>query len=262
MQKLTPKAAGSAGCLQAFGRAKLRARDTLTCMAGEDAALPLKQVAALFKQVTAPLDGTPDDPPTDHADTLNCLAAEALLAYQRLWMATAEKNIQYAALQCRNLAELAVWTEFCCTSQANADLFKQDALRDAKGIIRALQQVFALGAQMPPEISLVDINQRPTVLAGIPNIDPLDTKFKRVSDAAREMSPLGGEVFAKLNTVLSKFIHPTAFVVKSLIPPDSASEFTQNLLVLGTSLALSVVTEIAKVAPTITGRSYPQPFAV
>jgi hypothetical protein len=108
-------------------------------MAEEDAAQGLKQVASLFKQVTAPLDGTPDDPPTDHADTLNCLAAEALLAYQRLWMATVD-----AALQCRNLAELAVWTEFCCTSQANADLFKQDAIRDAKGIIRAFEQLFAL----------------------------------------------------------------------------------------------------------------------
>lgn len=230
-------------------------------MAGEDAALPLKQVAALFKQVTAPLDGTPDDPPTDYADTLNCLAAEALLAYQRLWIAVVEKNVQYSALQCRNLAELAVWTEFCCTSQETADLFKQDAVRDAKGIIRALQQVFALGTQMPPEICLVE-NQRPAILAAFPDFDPLDTKFKRVSDAAREMNPLGGEVFAKLNTVLSKFIHPTALVVKSLIPPDSASEFAQALLILGTSLAMSVVTEIVNVAPTITGKSYTQPFAV
>jgi hypothetical protein len=57
---------------------------------------------------------------------------------------------------------------------------------------------------MPPKISLVDINQRLTALAGIVGIDPLDTKFKRVPEAAREISPLGGEVLATLNTVLSK----------------------------------------------------------
>jgi hypothetical protein len=230
-------------------------------MAEEDPSLPLKQVAELFRQVTALLDGTPDDPPTDHADTLNCLAAEALLAYHRLWIAAGEKNVQYVALQCRNLLELAVWTEFCCTSPANAELFKQDAVRDAKGIIRASQQLFAVGTQLPPEIRLVE-NQRPAILARFPHFDPLETKFKRVSDVAREIDPLGGEAFASLNTLLSKFIHPTAFVVKSIIKPDSASEFTQSLFVFGTGLAMSVVTDIAKVAPTITGRSYTQPFAV
>jgi hypothetical protein len=237
-------------------------RDTLTYMAEEDAALGLKQVAELFRQVTALLHGTPDDPPTDYADTLDCLAAEALLAYSRLWMATVEQNVQYAAFQCRNLAELAVWTEYCCTSEVNADRFKQDALRDANGFIRAFQDLCTLGAQLPPEINLVDVRQRLEAVASITGIETLDTKFKRVSEAAVDISPESGIAFARLNTVLSKFIHPTAFLVKTLIPADSASEFTQRLLVLGTDLALSVVTEIAKAAPRVTGKEYAQPFHV
>jgi hypothetical protein len=91
------------------------------------------------------------------------------------------------------------------------------------------------------------------------DIDETDTGFKFVSHAAKESGTDSAPAFRALNTILSKYTHPTAFAVKASTDSDDVRGW---LLILGTVLVCAVLSDIALVVPSLTGKGYAQPFDV
>jgi hypothetical protein len=223
----------------------------------------LSMVLRLFQQVTVPLRDFPAGPLSHYADTLLCLASEAMGAYSALWLgAVKAPNIhnptQYAAFMTRNLLELAVWTEYCAKSKENAEQFRQDAVRDANGLLSAYQKLASL-LRTEPANGFADARDRLQRVSGLLGIDDADTGFKFVSEAAKESGTDSALAFRALNTILSKYTHPTAFAVKVLTDSDDVRGW---FLIIGTALICAVLSEIAMVVPSLTGRGYAQPFDV
>lgn len=195
----------------------------------------------------------PNSSSSQYADTLLCLSSEAMMAYIPLMKHIEEKNVQYAALAVRNLLEVAIWTEYCGKSKENAERFFGDAVRDVNGIMAACNRMSELATVLPDnwdsdrsaaESSL----KRMAARVGIQEFDP---NFLPVSEAAKEISPEIGIVFSKLNTILSKFVHPTAFSVKSVLPPKTVASLTSMFLPIGAQLITDLLSEVSKVALTL-----------
>ncbi len=176
-----------------------------------------------------------------------------MMAYIPLMKHIEEKNVQYAALAVRNLLEVAIWTEYCGKSKENAERFFGDAVRDVNGIMAACNRMSESATVLPDnwnsDWSVAESSlKRMAARVGIQEFDP---KFLPVSEAAKEISPEIGIVFSKLNTILSKFVHPTAFSVKSVLPPKTVASLTSMFLPIGAQLITDLLSEVSKVALTL-----------
>ena len=188
-----------------------------------------------------------------HVYTLVCLAAQAIAAYDKLLKAVTANDVQYAALMCRNLLELGVWVPYSIRSAANAQRLKQDADREVNGFLAAFEKLMDI-AETSPTLStripsIVEYRRQLREATGPP--DGTDTHFKRVSSAARELSAEDGAAYSALNAVLSKFIHPTALMIHSVITPEDAPKFTGFMLKLGQVSVLRILEETAKAVSSL-----------
>jgi hypothetical protein len=103
-----------------------------------------------------------------------------------------------------NLLELQIWVEFCCGSKANATEFYEDAIVDLAELMTLPEQSKAL----------ISTQNKPH-------------KFKRVRDAAtslgaKDETKTWRDYYDEENKLLSKFVHPTALSVVTLIAPIQA----------------------------------------
>jgi len=214
---------------------------------------PLKQVVEMYKDVADKLTKLKNGPCGEQADTLLCISAEALRAYAELWRAEEGKNIQYTAFAARNLLELLVWAQYCAVSEESAARFRQDAARDAYGMVAALDKLANQFPSTQVDFSQIIAETKPSLqrLSAVTGIDETDTRFRSVAEAARQ---LGSEVAASyrgLNIILSKFVHPTAMSVIADWPSEIGKEFSRGLLLTGTHLACAIVTTIGEAVPRL-----------
>ena len=228
-------------------------------MPNEPADSSLAAITKTFMEATAPLDDivkkSTDASLSQYADILLCLSSEAMMAYMRLLKHVEEKNLRYSAFELRNLLELEVWTEYCGKSKENAQRLYDDAVRDVNGIMAACTRMSELVTVLPKSwvsgrITAEESLRRMSTEAGIQELDP---NYLSVYHAAKEISPEIGIVFSRVNTILSKFVHPTALSIRTVIPPKMAADFTSLFLSRGTQLITGLIAEVGKAANKLVG---------
>jgi hypothetical protein len=235
---------------------------TLRRMADAIPEHPLKQVAELYKEVADKLTELTNGPCGEQADTLLCISAEALRAYAELWKAEEGKNIQYTAFAARNLLELLVWAQYCAVSEENAARFKQDAARDAYGMVAALDKLANHLPSTQVDVSQIIAEAKPSLqrLSAVTGVEETDTQFRSVAEAARQLGTEVAAPYRGLNIILSKFVHPTAMSVIADWPSEIVKNFNRGLLRTGTHLACAIVTTIGETVPRLAnGPDYRSP---
>lgn len=140
----------------------------------------------------------------------------------------------------RNLLELSVWIKYCDLSRDNSERFHKDAARDAIGWGRAIQAEFSKSGRGPHKSldkSIKDVADR--FLAGV-----VDDHFIRVVEAADSVG-LKSEFVTK-NKILSKYAHPTAWSIASvLLGAIKADEDVRKIFLIdGVELATGSLTSI------------------
>ena len=141
------------------------------------------------------------------------LVHQTVTAHSQLWDSAAEDNVMYCAFNNRNLLELLIWSEYCCMSLENGLRFADDAVRDYAGGVLAAQQMAAGWGDQKSLEGAEQLLANHAVRARALGIDPEDCRFLRVNAAAKELGPEAELSFKCINNSLSKFVHPTAFVV-------------------------------------------------
>jgi hypothetical protein len=123
-----------------------------------------------------------------------------LLKYYRRTLDDVSENgdIAYIAWLARNILELKVWVHYCSASTENVQEFSDDAVRDLVDLNKTNDAI--------------DSEHRAQIdeLASMIEQDKATTKYKRVSDAAKDCKIAGYEEAFK---TLSKFAHPTAMTI-------------------------------------------------
>ena len=118
-----------------------------------------------------------------------------------------------AAWNARNLLELWIWLKYCAASRENARRFHSDALKDMQGLWDALSKMhkqqgipneFEASARVQFELAREEFGP-----------DLLDGNYLRVGDAAKTVGL--ADQFGSTNKFLSKFAHPTAFLVVGIV---------------------------------------------
>lgn len=167
--------------------------------------------------------------------TLNALDLERAYVEERA------STLAYVA---RNLLELSIWVQYCNLSDAHAKQFRDDVTRDLFGLGKAIQSIAVqeMGVEEP---GLKRAQDRLVKFAdakfGIKN---LDDDYKRVVKAAEE---LGREKsFVALNKALSKFAHPTAWAVNSVLSVDADKDIREMFLLDGVHLAMNAIIDMRK----------------
>ena len=100
--------------------------------------------------------------------------------------------------------ELGVWAEHC-QSEKNAKEFVLDAKRDVNDVLKVPDGIFS------NTYSFMAARTESIQQDKAMGFETLDSKYKTVSDAARELGK--GEPFRVTNKLLSKYAHPTALQV-------------------------------------------------
>ena len=154
------------------------------------------------------------------------------MAIPNYWMlrdAHSQDQRDRAAWACRNLLELAVFTEFVIASEANATLFAEDRLIDG-------HQIACLLLKME-EWEGVDQAQS--------NVGPLVAEHVRMMAAEhitrKDFTPVAsmatGELkkeFSAVNRLCSKFVHPTAWsLLTADRGPDRFPQASEIMCVFG-----------------------------
>jgi hypothetical protein len=129
-----------------------------------------------------------------------------------------QKRITKIAWATRNLLELSIWIEYRSVSVQHAKEIENDVARDLMGFAKAVQSAL-VNTEGAPNPKLEQSKQNLIKFAekdlGIPN---LDEQYTRVSEAAKEVGR--HQEFAALNKGLSKYAHPTAVALRSVITHD------------------------------------------
>jgi hypothetical protein len=147
-----------------------------------------------------------------------------------------ENALPAAAWNARNLLELWIWSVYCSSSRKNALRFHGDTLRDVAGLVEASYKICKLaGIDSPFEESPQEVQE---LLDGLAlkhlGIVSIDSNYQRVLQAAQSVR-LGDE-YAAWNKHLSKFAHPSAFVVIGVM---SNGNFTRHFQSINTSVGVS-----------------------
>lgn len=118
-------------------------------------------------------------------------------------------SLTVVALLARNLLELRVWIEFCTKSTKNARKLQLDAVRDFDGMIKHVSpgapdthhEAIGLFKQFSDARAELEQVLEPGELVG---------SYQKVRKAAEEIGLVEFDLGLK---VLSKFVHPTAFLI-------------------------------------------------
>jgi hypothetical protein len=199
-------------------------------------------IADVFKEILDGAEGNGWQPELlKYIGTLYGIVHQTATAYSQLWDAAAQANLMYCACNTRNLLELGIWSEYCSIAQENALRFADDAIRDYAGILGAIS---GLASAWDDQRSLDDVSELlkwHAARSPSHGIAADDRKYLRVSDAARELGPAVEESFKAINTVVSKLVHPTAFVVNNAAYPawkqTFVDETVKQLFSIGVSIA-------------------------
>jgi hypothetical protein len=185
-----------------------------------------------------------------YAKTLVCLCAEVLNALNSLADAHSKSQVQHTAWLSRNLLELLIWCEYCAASESNAQAFSRDTAKDALGFVNAFEKLaFMIPAQDNAGM-IVEAKRALSAIAAAESFE-LDDEFKKVHEAAKELSREHSVLFRNVNVILSKFTHPTAFIVSTHIVGPFKTDLTDMLYKLGSTMAVAALDALEK-APILT----------
>jgi len=119
------------------------------------------------------------------------------------------QRIDSVAQAMRNLLEMCIWTEFCEVSEANAKRFSDDAARDMRDMMEAVQAVY-ISVNQTPETRLADMIDDLKSKAPAFDIKDIEAEYMLVNNAAGVVGRQLGH--AKVYKAASKFAHPTALL--------------------------------------------------
>ena len=148
----------------------------------------------------------------------------------RLQSQVRDGDVGYIAWLTRNLVELRVWAEYCSASEANAQEFHEDAVRD---LVELNMKVPGLDAA-----TRVELDNATSALA---NVKPAH-RFKGVADAADDVQL--AEFYKQNNKCLSKFAHPTAVAVMAPIPAEDGVDHCREIGDVGSNIASAALSRL------------------
>jgi hypothetical protein len=128
-----------------------------------------------------------------------------------------ENALPATAWNARSLLELWIWTEYCSASRKNARRFHEDVLRDFAGMVEAQYKFCALaGINEPFPLGESPEELLKTVAMKELGVASIDSNYEKVLNAAKAVGL--DNVYTVSNRFLSKFAHPTAFLVIGVMP--------------------------------------------
>jgi hypothetical protein len=162
-----------------------------------------------------------------------------------------ENALPATAWNARNLLELWIWIEYCSASRKNARRFHEDVLRDVAGMVEAQYKFCELaGIDEPfppgesPEETLKAVAMKELGVASI------DSNYEKVLNAAKAVGL--DNVYTVQNRFLSKFAHPTAFLVIGVMPNTKFSGRFQSVTAsVGVHWCHQCITSFEKVVTAI-----------
>jgi hypothetical protein len=150
------------------------------------------------------------------------------------------QRIMRLAWSVRNLLEISIWATYCDQSQNNAERFHKDAAKDVIGWGKAIQAEFMMSGKGPyPHLDISIRGVADRFLAGAEDDD-----FTKVANAAATIGLK--DKFATKNKILSKFAHPTAWSIASVLKGATKAdeEVREIFLIDGVELATDALTRI------------------
>jgi Family of unknown function (DUF5677) len=177
----------------------------------------------------------------------------AFIRYSGLYAADLNETyrtnrIDSLAQAMRNLMELNIWTQYCGGSEKNAKQFFDDAARDMKDMMEAIQKLYTTVNKEPEkklQSMLVHLRNSATKF----NVENYDADYTRLSDAAEKVGKK--YVHSPIYKVASKFAHPTALL---LILNQPLQDVQDSLYEGGAKLAVVCLGETEKCIK----RKYPE----
>lgn len=212
--------------------------------------IAIKQSLDLLSEVEKP-----DILESWHVDLWQHLVSEFFLSHQALVVAYAAKDVSSCAWRTRNLLELTVWVAYCIQSSENAKRFYDDKARDVFEMLDSVKGLAALGDTPDLNLSTLIDETRTRVeeKAKALGYEDIDEAYQRVNNAAQEVG--FGPFFGGINKMLSKFAHPTAMMVFSLLDEGDRNRACVIFLVLGMILCMMAMQEFeAYVKKTVSPR--------
>jgi hypothetical protein len=135
----------------------------------------------------------------------------------------------------RNLLEVFVWVRYCNLSEAHADNFDKDVMRDFFGYGKALD---GLNIHGDPELkrSLDELLKGYAGFARAKGIPEVADDFTRVSKAAEELGE--AKLFLSMNKIFSKLAHPTALAMDAALRQVGRKQYRDIFVVDAAELAI------------------------
>jgi hypothetical protein len=165
------------------------------------------------------------------------LLQTAQYACRNLQSGWKKSDVPLLAWASRNSLEVVIWTKFVTSKQQNAWRFSVDWLNDANDLLRLGKELDnSVGSGTAPSQAYRDVPLDPSAVAEAEKFitemrRQLASPQERRLDLAKVAKEVGEDVqFAKLNPLLSKLIHSTAYSVLSF--PSDAARSGQALLML------------------------------
>jgi hypothetical protein len=199
---------------------------------------------------------------TWYEDVLDSLWVELILSYTLLEQTYTQKTLSIGfsrtaelAWRSRNILEVTVWALYCLSDKSRAYQFYGDRRRDLADWVSAFQQLAAFAAEfesLPEELdrsqfqrckeeleALVHHIKSGSQEVGLSNA-AMNKSYKRLNNAAEDLGD-EGKTFNRINTILSKFAHPTAFTIFTFPDQGIADQFADIFYVLGLTFAVTTL---------------------
>lgn len=174
----------------------------------------------------------------------------AISAQKHLRRGYEDKDNSYIAWATRNLLEITIWAEFCMKSSENARRFYLDSLRDLTGTMVAYKELIEVIAATDEQRALIEETRRGTAeLSEELGVHAHDTNFLPISEAADLLEK--GPWFRKTNKILSKLVHPTAFVVSTSMAGNELEDVGEHFFMVGFYHAIAIFDNIDSFAKSL-----------
>jgi hypothetical protein len=144
------------------------------------------------------------------------------------------ERVMTVAWLARNLLELNIWVRYCNLSEAHADRFAADRMRDFYGYIKALEGLTS--ATSSSAFQVTDLLKRYSAYAESKGIEEIGDDFTRVSKAAEELGE--GKLFSSQNKIFSKLAHPTALAMDAALRKVGREQYRNLFVVDAAELAI------------------------
>jgi hypothetical protein len=158
------------------------------------------------------------------------LSYRTFLEFRELKLASEKDGDQISTIawHARNLLEICVWAIYCTKSEENAKAFYEDAGKDGLDLIERLKKWGEETGQNEDWLNLCsngmeDLKNN----SKLRQIKLSDSSFTKVHDAAQKVGLISN--FNISNKILSKFTHPTAFLIISQFDDGVMQELKTGL---------------------------------